>query len=136
MHSDQASYVVASPDLTAAKAVTTILTTPVNCATDVAGGPGEYSTPGACVQYVITVTNNGATATATGIDIGDVLPAEVNFVSATHSGFDALPVPTLTTPAGAAQTCDGTAATCNVTLTGASLAAGNVATLTIRALVK
>ena len=136
MHSDQATYLVASPDLTASKTITTILTTPVDCSTDVAGGAGEYNAPGSCVEYMITVTNNGATAVAAGIDIGDILPAEVDFVSASHSGWDVAPVPTLTVPSGAAMTCDGTVATCDVSLTTASLAAGNAATLTIRALIK
>ncbi len=136
MHSDQGTYLVTSPDLTASKAITTILTNPVDCATDVAGGTGEYNTPGACVEYVITVTNNGATAAATAIDIGDILPGEVDFVVASFGGFDASPTPTLTVPTGGAMICDGTAATCDISLTGASLAAGNTGTLTIRALVK
>ncbi|MEE9379930.1 MAG: hypothetical protein V3V03_00860 [Hyphomonadaceae bacterium] len=136
MHSDQGTYVVASPDLSASKTITTILTTPVDCSTDVAGGAGEYNAPDACIEYEIEVINNGATATATNIDIGDILPAEVDFVSATHSGWDAAPVPTLTVPSGAAMICDGTGATCDVSLTTASLAAGNTGTLTIRATIK
>lgn len=136
MHSDVGQYIIASPDLTAAKSVDVIATTPSDCATDPAGGTGEYSVPGSCVEYVITVDNNGATATAEAIDIVDVLPAEVEFVAASFSGWEAAPVPTLTTPSGAATNCDGTPATCNVTLTGASLAATETGTLTIRALVK
>ena len=136
LHSDTGRYIVSSPDLTAVKSVDIIATTPTDCATDSAGGATEYSVPGSCVEYVITVDNNGATATADAIDIADVLPEEVNFVTASFSGWDASPVPTLTTPSGAAATCDGTASTCNVTLTGASLSAGGQGTLTIRALVK
>ena len=136
LHSDSGQYVIASPDLAASKSVDIIATTPTDCATDSAGGSTEYSVPGACIEYVISVDNNGATATAEAIDIADVLPAEVNFVTASFSGWDVSPVPTLTTPSGGAATCDGTVTTCNVTLTGASLAAGNTGTLTIRATVK
>ena len=135
MHSDTGRYIVASPDLTAAKSVDIIATSPSDCATDSAGGATEYSVPGACVEYVITVDNNGATATADAIDIADVLPAEVTFVTASFAGWDGT-APTLGTPSGAATDCDGTSSTCNVTLTGATLNAGGQGTLTIRALVK
>ena len=133
LHSDAAQYLVASPDLTAAKSVDIVATEPVNCATDAVGGATEYSVPGACVEYVITVDNNGSTS-ADAIDIADILPAEVDFVSAVAAGWDT--APTVTSPSGAAATCDGTAATCNVTLTGATLDAGETGTLTIHALVK
>ncbi len=135
LHSDTGRYIVASPDLTAAKSVDVIATTPSDCATDAAGGATEYSVPGACVEYVITVDNNGATATADAIDIADVLPAEVNFVTASFAGWDGA-APSLGVPSGADTTCDGTSSTCNVTLTGATLNAGGQGTLTIRALVK
>ena len=135
LHSDTGRYIVASPDLTAAKSVDVIATTPSDCATDAAGGATEYSVPGACVEYVITVDNNGATAAADAIDIADVLPAEVNFVAASFAGWDGA-APSLGVPSGAATNCDGTSSTCNVTLTGATLNAGGQGTLTIRALVK
>lgn len=138
IHSAAAQFLIASPDLSADKTVEVVWTTPpaaANCATDTVVS-GSYSVAGACVEYVITVVNNGATATATNISLQDVLPAEVDFVDAVISGFDAAPAPTLGEPSGAATVCDGLSSTCNVTVSGASLSAGNTATLTIRALVK
>lgn len=133
-HSVIGGYVVASPDLSADKAVSVILTNPVNCATDSAGGTTEYSVPGSCVEYVITVSNNGASATADAIDITDVLPAELTFVQAFAEGGWATPLPSLGTVPD--SDCDGTATTCNVTLTGGILDATDTGTLRIRALVK
>lgn len=132
LHSDQAQYLVASPDLSASKTVDIVATEPVNCATDAIGGTDQYSVPGACVEYVISVENTGATATAEAIDITDVLPAEVTFVAASINGWEAAPAPTFTQPAAST---DCGAATCTVSLSGASLVAGGTGTITIRALV-
>lgn len=137
LFSAQGTFLVASPDLDAAKTVAVIATegeAPFNCATGtVVAGP-QFATPGSCIEYVITVVNNGSTATASNVDIVDVLPDEIEFVGVTFAGFEAAPVPTLAAPAGATA-CDGTAATCSVGVSGGSIAAGNTATLTIRAVV-
>lgn len=126
-HSSTATFTVSAASLTASKTVAVVATNPVNCATDaIAGG---FATPGACVVYVISAANAaGASATATNVAISDVLPNEVQFVSAVQSGFTA--AGTLSTPAVGCTT------SCTVGLTGASLAPGATGTVTIRALVR
>lgn len=126
-HSSTATYTVSAASLTASKTVAVVATNPTNCATDaIAGG---FAVPGACVEYVISAANDaGASASATGIDINDVLPDEVQFVSATQAGFSV--AGTLTTPGGACAT------SCTVALTGATLAPGATGTITIRAVVR
>jgi uncharacterized repeat protein (TIGR01451 family) len=126
-HSSTATYTVSAASLSASKAVAIVATNPVNCATDAVSG--GFASPGACVQYVITAANAaGASATATNIAISDVLPNEVQFVSAAQSGFTV--AGTLSTPGG------GCTSGCTVGLTGASLAPGATGTVTIRALVR
>lgn len=138
MHSDVGQYEVTSPELDALKTVDVIATNPSNCAADMAGGATEYSVPGSCVEYLISVTNNGATATATSIDISDTLPAEVLYVasfenSADPSGWEGTPAPVITeTNCGVGDTPGA----CVVDLTGASLAPGNTGTLRVRATVR
>lgn len=126
-HSSTATYTVSAAALSASKTVAVVATNPVNCATDtVAGG---FATPGACVQYVIQVANAAsASATATNINISDVLPDEVQYVAATQSNFTV--AGTLSAPTGGCTT------TCTVGFTGASLAPGATGSVTIRALVR
>jgi uncharacterized repeat protein (TIGR01451 family) len=126
-HSSTARYTVAAAAVTAGKTVAVVATNPVNCATDaIAGG---FASPGACVEYVISASNAvGASATATGIAISDVLPDEVEWVAASQSGFTV--AGTLTNPPGGCLTA------CTVSLTGASLAPGATGAVTIRALVR
>ena len=130
-HSDTASFNVAAADLTASKAVTVVATdaSAITCATDPVQAGNQYAAPGACIEYVISATNDaGAAATATNIDIADVLPDEVAFVASSQSGFTA--AGTITDPAGACTT------SCTVSLDNASLAPGATGTLTIRATVR
>jgi len=131
-HSATGTYIVASADLTASKAVSIFTEDGSGCAT-IPGTPGagdQYSIPGACVEYVITTDNNGATASATSIDISDILPDDLEFVNATPSGFTG---GTFTQPA---VSTDCNAGACTVSLTGATLTAGSTGTITIRALIK
>jgi len=131
-HSATATYIVASPDLTAAKSVSIFTQDGSGCATipGTPGGGDQYSVPGACVQYVITATNNGATASATAIAIADVLPGDLRFITATPSGFSG---GSFSQPA---TNTDCVANACTVSLSSATLAAGATGTVTIRALVK
>ncbi len=131
-HSATGTFIVASADLTATKAVSVFTQDGSGCTT-IPGTPGagdQYSVPGACVEYVITTTNTGATASATSIDISDVLPDELEFINAAPSGFTggAFAQPATNT------LCNGGA--CTVSLTGATLTAGAVGTITIRAIVQ
>lgn len=126
-HSSTATYTVSAASLTASKTVAVVATNPTACATDAVSG--GFATPGACVEYVISAANApAASATATNVAISDVLPDEVQFVSAAQSGFSVAGA--LSTPGGACTT------SCTVGLTGASLAPGATGTVTIRALVR
>ncbi len=131
-YSATGSFIVASPDLTASKAVTVFTQDGTGCSSipGTAGTGDQYSIPGACVEYVITTQNNGATASATNIAISDVLPGDLTFVTAAQSGFTGA---SLSQPATNTD-CAGNA--CTVSLTGGTLAAGATGTVTIRALIK
>ncbi|MFN3213407.1 MAG: hypothetical protein ACE37M_09900 [Henriciella sp.] len=144
---------VEAADLTATKTVTVIkepgtddpFVGLTDCDTAVAE-PNAKAVPGSCVEYVIQVQNNGVTATATNLVIDDVLPAEVSFVAAslattTTTGFEddsgiGGSGPTLTVPTTPAESdCNGTT-TCVIQLSDATLAAGEVGQIVIRAEVK
>ncbi|MEO0465034.1 MAG: hypothetical protein AAF216_00715 [Pseudomonadota bacterium] len=151
----EGTYTIRDPDLTAAKDVYVWDTGPVlpaDCeVADVTGvaPTDQYFVPGACVKYVITVTNTAITAgsDADGIDLVDVLPQDLEFVEAVAADFDTAGTLTFKRSNGTTD-CDGTeggptlaSETCTITLTGASLDAtagvvDNVATLTITALVR
>ena len=138
-HSATASYIIASADVAGTKTVSTI--------TDVLGSPncalipgpvprdGGFNTPGACVEYVIEVTNDGS-APATDIEVGDLLPPYLTYIAADVSdlgtGF------TLTEPSNA--DCSVVPNPCQVTVTGGVLAAGDTTQtsgrLIIRALIQ
>lgn len=144
VHSDTGAFIVASADLTATKEVFAIATEGTaagfDCATDAAVSADEYTIPGACVEYVIEVTNASDSSSpagdATDISIGDVLPDDITFVGFSQTGFTGGTL--ATTPA----TCTAATASCTVSLTGATLAASgtpgtpSVGTVTIRALVE
>ncbi len=136
--SRQATFLVASPDLAASKTVAVVATngrTPFNCASAAPLTGNQFSVPGSCVEYLITVVNNGSIATAQDVDVVDVLPLQVEFASLAVAGFNASPAPVTSAPA-ASTSCDGTASTCRVAVENAELAAGATATLAIRAIVK
>lgn len=142
---------VESPDLVASKTVTVIkepgIADPFVGLTDCASASAvsdAKAVPGACVEYVIEVENTGATASATNLVIDDVLPAEVTFVAAslattTTDGFTGpggTGTPTLTVPTSPADSnCNGST-TCQIQLSNAELAAGEVGQIIIRAEVK
>ncbi len=144
---------VESASLAASKTVTVVKEPDIadpfvaltDCATATAVA-GAKAVPGSCVEYVIQVQNNGATATATNLVIDDILPAEVTFVGAslattTTTGFaDDTGVagagPVLSAPSTPADSdCDGTT-NCVIQLSDAVLAAGEVGQIIIRAAVK
>lgn len=145
--SANALLTVVAPTLAATKSVIVLSSVPgsdVACAaltSPVAGN--QYSVPGACVQYVIAVTNTG-TGDAANLNIADRLPAEVRFIKAelatsTGTGFVDDPDvagtgPTLTAP-GAAENCDGTT-NCLVNLTDVVLEGTRNGQILIWALVR
>lgn len=90
----------------------------------------QYSVPGSCIQYQISVTNPASSLPAEGISLIDILPNNLTFAGASQSVFTGGTVST--TPAS----CTSATPSCNVQLNGANLAAGATGTLTIRALVE
>lgn len=144
---------VESPDLSASKTVTVIkepgIADPFVALTDCATAaavPNAKAVPGSCVEYVIEVSNTGATATATNLVIDDILPAEVTFISASlvaasGAGFADDPGtggvgPVLTVPTTTGDSdCDGST-TCVIQLSDAILAATDIGQIVIRATVK
>ena len=141
-HSARGNYIVENPNVTATKEVYGVAAaTEGEC--DAIPTPttryenpivnSEYFTPNSCVEYVIEVRNEGTT-NATNIDLTDVLPDNLTFHQAEVRGDLFLPttapVGDLSAPA-ADTSCDGTAATCNVALTNATLASGSPATPTV-----
>ena len=137
-HSDTGQYLIASADIEAEKSVALHSVDGSTCAT-LPGGtvvPGHFI-PGACVEYVIEVTNDGS-EDATTITIDDELDANLTFMGAVAAGFTG---GTLAAP-GASTDC--AAGACVIKLTGATLdgstapgtGAPTVGTITIRALIK
>ena len=130
-HSATASFVVVTASLSASKTVGVIATdaSAITCATDPVVPGNQYAVPGACIEYVISVTNAvGASATATDIAVSDTLPDEVAFVGVTQASFTV--AGTLTSPGGGCTT------SCVVSLSAASLAPNTTGTVTIRATVR
>ena len=98
------SYLVGAANVTATKEVFAFNTEGTDCAITPTVVPttsptGEFMTPGACVEYVIEVSNSGSQA-ATGVNISDVLPAELTFQSAAAFNFANTP-----TVANGTNTC-------------------------------
>jgi len=121
------TYIVAAANVTGVKTVSIFSEDGTGCGTIAATLPAttntEYSVPGACVEYRITVTNND-TREATAISIGDTLPAELDLVTAELRGPTSFTGGTLafpTIPVAGFLVCNAT--NCEVNLTGASLPA-------------
>ena len=143
-HSATGAYIVASADITAVKAVEVFSQDGSGCATislpHTSPTPGDnYSIPGSCVEYVITVENAGS-APATDIVINDVLADELDFVNVViggdFTGTGAL------TPSAPATPLDCTGGACVINLSGETLpapvapAVSTTGLVIIRALVK
>lgn len=143
-HSATNSYVVLAADVTATKEVFVVNDGP--CAaipgsyTPPSDNGGNYSIPESCVEYVITVENDGMAA-ATGIELLDELPDNLVFHSAelrgdlTGSFSPALPL--------AGTECTSSPVTCAVSVDPGSIAGkaaaadpANVGYLVIRATIK
>ncbi len=132
-HSATGTYIVASANLTASKSVGIFTQDGTGCSSipGTAGGGDQYSIPGACVEYIISIANNGATLAATNVTVSDVLPSDLEYVTAAKSV--GLTGGSFSQPATGTD-CTGGA--CTVALTGSTLAAGVTGTITIRAKVK
>ncbi len=131
------TFIIATADLAGDKVVNMITEDGSNCTNFATPADSTvHPVPGACIEYVITVTNTGSEA-ATAIAISDTLNTNLTFVDAVDSGFTVSG--TLTEPAA---NTDCGASTCTVAYSGGTLAApvapatSTSATITIRALVK
>ena len=138
-HSAEGSYIIISPNVTATKEVFGVASAGDGTCTPIASqatyavptANADFFTPNNCVEYVIQVNNSGSTE-ATNIDLADILPENLTFQSAAVRG--ALTAGTLA-PVAADTVCDGTASTCNVVLSDATLASGTSANPTVGFLV-
>ncbi|MGH1422110.1 MAG: hypothetical protein ACRBEQ_09850 [Hyphomonas sp.] len=140
-YSAQSVLTVLAATLNATKSVAVFETAPASEAACTAltapASVDEYSVPGACVRYEISVANTG-TGTATNLVISDELPSEVRFLDATTSGFSddtgiAGAGPILVEP-GSAVDCNGS--NCSISLSDAMLAGGSTGVVHIWALVQ
>ncbi|MEM9013669.1 MAG: hypothetical protein AAGB02_01050 [Pseudomonadota bacterium] len=134
-HSDGATYTIIAANLSATKTVTVIASdggTLANCSTLAVQPGAQFAIPGACVEYVITVTNTAGAAMADNIDLSDVLPDEVEFAGSAQATF--------TTPGTITDPTGGCTTSCEVRLDDAVLTptptVDAVGTFTIRVLVR
>ncbi|MEM7493285.1 MAG: hypothetical protein AAF296_07875 [Pseudomonadota bacterium] len=150
LHAAQGLIEIASPDLLAAKTVSVISelidnvgaapSNPASACSTATVVAESKSIPGACIEYVIEVTNGGSTS-ASNLNIADILSDDVTFVAASATGdFADDPGvtgsgPSIAQPASDTD-CDGTSGTCEIVLSDTLLAAGDTGQLRIRALVK
>ena len=85
--SDSATYSVAAPSVSASKAVEVVSIEDSFACNDLnASGSGGGAIPGACIEYTITVTNNGSAA-ARDIEIVDTLPGNITYAGSAGSFF-------------------------------------------------
>ncbi len=113
-HSATNTYTVNTADLTVKK-TSAVTQDPFN------GTTNPKRIPGATIEYTITVSNATGAATASGINITDTVPADLENITATVTG---------------GTSTNATVAGNNVSTTPFDLAAGETATLTITATVK
>lgn len=95
---------------------------------------GLYMTPGNEVLYKITVTNSAtATAAAEDVDISDTLPTNLEFVSATTTGFTG---GAFGSPDLPATNTDCGATPCVIRFSGGDIATNTTAEIEVRARIK
>ncbi|MEO0878922.1 MAG: GEVED domain-containing protein [Pseudomonadota bacterium] len=100
------------------------------------GSPSQYASPGACIEYQISVNHPGG-PNADSIDLVDTLPDNVTFASATQTAFTGGTIRTTDTGTPANTiTCTPTTSSCTVRLEGATLNPGATGVLRIRGLVE
>ena len=140
-HSATNTLTVGVANITGTKTVSVFSEDGSGCGT-IPGTPAtpaseQHAIPGACIEYVITASNEGP-ADALAITIADTLPDELEFVAASFADFDGSPAFAPALPAGGTD-CDSGACVISLAtaeLDGGSVGSPNEGTLTIRALIK
>jgi len=136
------NYTVLAADVEAVKTVAVINQDGTGCASfATAATPGSYYVPGACVEYTITVTNDG-TAAAAITELEDILPDGLEYQNAQITGdLTGTLAANNTTPAALTAGDDCDSGECVITVTSGSIAgdgggAASTGTLVIRATIK
>jgi len=124
-HSAQGAYIIAAADIEAVKSVQVLSEDNSACTLFAAGAYTQpandtslYSTPGACVEYEILVTNDG-TEDATDIVLSDVMTNGLLFVDA-HLNTSLTGTLTEPTPSVAGTLCDA-GSPCTISLASGGL---------------
>jgi uncharacterized repeat protein (TIGR01451 family) len=143
-HSATSTYTVGAANIAATKEVFAVSTDGTGCGTTPASVPttspsGEFMVPGACVAYVIEVTNSGSQP-ATAVDIEDILPFEVSYASSATFGFSGTAPTPSNTPNSACRVVANGSNCDEVNITGGTVPANDgtndgVGQLVIHALV-
>lgn len=130
LFSEQGIFLIASPDLTTSKTVSVYDQAGQGCENLnlPAANPNGYAVPGACMEYIITIQNNGS-IDAENISITDIIPDGVRFIAA---GPDNISSALLFTPSAGAN-CTGGG--CVVSVTNGTIPVGDTGRLLIRTLV-
>ena len=131
-YSDTGTFTVSSPDLAASKSVEVIATNAdgtFDCTNGAQVSANEYSIPGSCLEYTISIQNTGS-ASATSVTVSDTLPDEFTFQGATFTNF------TGGTEAEPTVGDDCNSGGCVISQTGATIANGVTATIEIRVSLK
>ena len=123
-HSAAGLYVVAETKVSGVKTVSVFSEDGTTGCTTIPGTAPtgvQYAIPGACVEYLITVTNSDEDRAATGIVIGDTLPDNITFrAAAVQASGDFTGTPVLSAPADGTDCASGA---CVISLSGVTLPA-------------
>ncbi len=154
-HSALSAYLVAAAEISAVKTVHAVPDDHCTGGSDLAAsGPGAYIPPtaddtlyfipGACIEYRITVSNDGTEA-GVAIELEDYIQNDMQFVDAKMYGFSAGSIPATSPTAdytGAGAVCVNPGSACEVEVNAAVLdgkatpaATATTATLVIRMLI-
>lgn len=129
-HSATNSFQIDMPQLTASAEFRVHHQDGIECENLVGPSMEGYAIPGACVEYTYIFRNSADVTTAENINFTNTLDTTLKFAMADMSGFNGgtIEMPSFEEDCGLTD--------CNIAISDAALAAGDVATLTIRALLK
>jgi len=129
-HSASNAFWIDTPELTAAAEFRVHNQDGADCENLGSRATDGLAIPGACVEYKFIFRNTADSVSADDISFINTLDATLKFAVADMSGFSSgtINMPNFKDDCGASD--------CNISIANAALAAGEVATLTIRALLK